>query len=494
MGNIPLPALSVGLQPQPGPMDNYAKLMQLKSMLGGQQIQQEELKGVRMDNAKKQREQQDSQTLQQILAANPGSTLHDILPQLQGKVSPEYLGKVQDHDRQMTKELQDMDKTKFENSVAQHKQYQEIYNAVQDMPDDQTVAHNWPQITQAINQIPGNKIPLDPQKPLTKEQLGGFGPMLGVSGAYHDQEMARREQKAKTAKEETGAEQSARVLAGTSPTGITADQAAQLKQGQTRVNLEAAGQAETKRHNAAMEGSLTSEGLSMAAQQFATTGVMPSLGRSSAIRAQIVNEAARLYPKIDLASNQAAFKANQASLDNVTKTLDTLTAFEQTGLKNLKQFTDLADKIPDTGVPWANTPVRMLTKDLVGSENMAAVEAARNVALREIARVTNDPKLSGVLSDSSRQEVANLIPQNATLRQIKAVANVLQADMANVHGSLADQRDAIKARIGVGKDTSQPTTPQSDGKPAGATHTGVGTADKKKHWLSADGKDLGLAE
>ena len=30
--------------------------------------------------------------------------------------------------------------------------------------------------------------------------------------------------------------------------------------------------------------------------------------------------------------------------------------------------------------------------------------------------------------------------------------------------------------------------------PKGATHTGIGSADKKKHWLDAKGKDLGVAE
>jgi hypothetical protein len=133
----------------------------------------------------------------------------------------------------------------------------------------------------------------------------------------------------------------------------------------------------------------------------------------------------------------------------VTKTLDTLSAFEQTGLKNLKQFTDLAAKIPDTGVPWVNTPVRNLDVNAVGSANMAAVQAARAVALREIARVTNDPKLSGQLSDHAREEVENLVPANATFNQIRAVANVLQTDMANVHMSLAAQKDDIGKRIGI---------------------------------------------
>jgi hypothetical protein len=110
----------------------------------------------------------------------------------------------------------------------------------------------------------------------------------------------------------------------------------------------------------------------------------------------------------------------------------------------------------------------MLTKEIVGSDNMAAATAARDVALREIARVTNDPNLSGVLSDSARQEVSALSPQNATLAQIKAVAKVLRQDMANVHGSLTDQIGDIQKRIAAppgGAATAGPSAGPTLGAP-----------------------------
>lgn len=239
-----------------------------------------------------------------------------------------------------------------------------------------------------------------------------------------------------------------KVVSGMNAQGETADQQATIAQGDKRLRIEGGRLAEEKRHNQAQEAQLTPEALDMAAQQFASTGQMPNVGRGGAVRSQIINAAAAKYPKVDLATNQAAFKANEASLKNVTGTLDTLTAFENTGLKNLKQFTDLAAKIPDTGVPWLNTPVRLLNERMMGSPDQSAALAAGQVALREIARVTNDPKLSGSLTDSARGEVMGLIPQNATLPQIKKVAGILQQDMANVHSSLSDQAQAIKSRLG----------------------------------------------
>ena len=199
---------------------------------------------------------------------------------------------------------------------------------------------------------------------------------------------------------------------------------------------------------------LTPQGLDAAAMMFAKTGQLPALGMGDkTTRKAIINRAAAMVPGLDVAGAKADYGANQSSLKNVTGTLDNLTAFENTAGKNLDQFLSLAAKVPDTGSPWLNTPLRLLNDKMVGSENQAAFSAARDVALREIARVTNDPKLSGVLSDSARQEVSSLSPKDATFAQIKKVASVLKQDMANVHSSLSDQREAIQGRIKLGRAT-----------------------------------------
>lgn len=239
------------------------------------------------------------------------------------------------------------------------------------------------------------------------------------------------------------------------------------KIGRMTAGREVAAQQETARHNRATEAQaasaagdktdLTPEGLDAAAMMFAKTGQLPALGMGDkTTRKAIINRAAVMVPGLDVASAKADYGANQNSLKNITGTLDTLSAFEKTSGKNLDQFLALADKIPDTGVPWLNVPVRMLNDKMVGSENQAAAQAARDVALREIARVTNDPKLSGVLSDAARKEVSSLSPTEATFGQIKAVAKVLKQDMANVHQSMTEQQAAIQNRIKLGGPASTP--------------------------------------
>ena len=76
------------------------------------------------------------------------------------------------------------------------------------------------------------------------------------------------------------------------------------------------------------------------------------------------------------------------------------------------------------------------------------------------------------------------------------VADILKQDMANRHQSYQQQIQDIQKRMGGqgqgGANQNQNTAPKA--KPGNATHTGIGSVDKKKHWLDKDGNDLGVAE
>jgi hypothetical protein len=192
------------------------------------------------------------------------------------------------------------------------------------------------------------------------------------------------------------------------------------------------------------------DALDMAAKRYLATGDLPSMGMGqagAAARVAVMNAAAKIDPQASLAANKAAYKADAANLTKLQTTEGTLSAFEKTAGKNLDQFLSLADKIPDTGVPWLNQPLRSVNDKALGSADQAAFNAARDVALREIARVTNDPKLSGSLTDSARAEVSGLSAKDATFAQIKAVAKVLKQDMANVHSGINEQINAVKTGL-----------------------------------------------
>jgi hypothetical protein len=191
---------------------------------------------------------------------------------------------------------------------------------------------------------------------------------------------------------------------------------------------------------------LSPEAQQQLGQQFAETGQLPQGMRSPAMSAQIMNAGAGQQPGGNLAANKMQYQADAASLKNIQKTFDNVTAFENTAGKNLDVFLDQAKKAIDTGLPITNLPARMVAGKL-GSENQAAFDAARTTALTEIAKVLSSANAgSGVLSDSARHEVEGLIKGDATLGQIISAANILKQDMANRHQAYSDQITAIKQR------------------------------------------------
>lgn len=231
---------------------------------------------------------------------------------------------------------------------------------------------------------------------------------------------------------------------------------------------------------------LTDDDYARAGEQYARTGVMPALGRDSITRGKVVraaNQWARdngLSPG-DVVTMQAAYAGDKESLKKFQSQRDQIVSFEQTAQKNLDLFLNAAAKIPDTGIPWLNTPIRNLDAKIVGSENMAAVNAARQVANNEIAKVTSGGGMGGVLSDSARHEVEGYNPANATFAQTKKVAEILRADMANRHGSMDATLSDIKSRIGGGGAQNQPLQYVRTSTDLKTKHQIGQTADGKWH-------------
>ena len=68
-------------------------------------------------------------------------------------------------------------------------------------------------------------------------------------------------------------------------------------------------------------------------------------------------------------------------------------------------------------MPWANIPIRLLSDKMVGSEYLPAVNIARQVATREISRVTSDPELKGHLTEGAREAAEQMISGEITIAQ-----------------------------------------------------------------------------
>src|SRR5882724_5725763 len=97
--NIPLPALAAYRpEPQPDPLEQYARLVQLRSMAQSQQLQQGQQQLQQQQIQQNQRKMQESEAVRQAFVQNDGDidkTVRDVAKN--SSVSPETLQALQLH-------------------------------------------------------------------------------------------------------------------------------------------------------------------------------------------------------------------------------------------------------------------------------------------------------------------------------------------------------------------------------------------------------------
>lgn len=154
-----------------------------------------------------------------------------------------------------------------------------------------------------------------------------------------------------------------------------------------------------------------------------------------------------LYPDASRAADKGQYAANVNSLRKAQQSADSIDAFENTALKNLDNFLQVAHGVVDVGSPMFNAPLRSIAKNIGGGPRAAQFEAARQVAVQEIGKVLGGAVQGGAITDSQRHEVEGLLSGNASLAQLEAVAQTLRQDMTNRKTSVAQQIEAIQGRM-----------------------------------------------
>jgi hypothetical protein len=199
-------------------------------------------------------------------------------------------------------------------------------------------------------------------------------------------------------------------------------------------------------------GPQNDQGLDFAADNYRKTGQMPpALSRSPGTTIAIINRAAQMDQQsggMGIAGNKDVLKSYSDALNKLQTNYTQVQAFEQTAEKNMDLLQQTAQKIPDLGAKFANIPVRMVSSNMIGTENMASFKTALATAQTEAAKVLNSANATGVLSDSSRHELQDIIDGNAPLPALVASLNTLKQDMANrttsYQGQIADLQGRIK--------------------------------------------------
>jgi hypothetical protein len=195
---------------------------------------------------------------------------------------------------------------------------------------------------------------------------------------------------------------------------------------------------------------MTQTAFDQAAEKYWTSGVLPPSGRGGpalAMNKALMNRAGELHPQGSLAENSAEFKANQASLQKLQTNFDQVQAFEQTAKKNMDLLQQTMKGIPDLGARFLNVPARMITGNMIGTENMARFKTALNVAQTEAAKVLNSSTGTGILSDSARHELQQIIDGSLPLGAMVASLDTLRSDMDNRTAAYNEQIGDIKGRL-----------------------------------------------
>jgi hypothetical protein len=197
-----------------------------------------------------------------------------------------------------------------------------------------------------------------------------------------------------------------------------------------------------------------------------TGGELPAgFARSPGTTAAIMKRAAELPGGENLAANKATRAADMASLRKVQTQFEQMNAFEGTALRNLDLYAQTAAKIPDLGTRFANVPLRAITGNMIGADNMAALRAARETAATEVAKVLGSATGAGVLTDTQKKDAQDVLDGNLPFSATLAVVNTLKRDMANRHRAYQDDINVIRGRLGA--------SPQESPEPGGGTQGGM---------------------
>jgi hypothetical protein len=140
----------------------------------------------------------------------------------------------------------------------------------------------------------------------------------------------------------------------------------------------------------------------------------------------------------DLGNMRANFKAQSGSINKLVPQLNAIEAYEQTAKFNGQRLLDLVDKIDNTGIPVIEGYARRAQK-AVGDPDQAEFQSVLAQYQTEAARIINNPNLTGILSDSARHEMQEIVGGNMNAAQIKRVVNRLNTEFEFRKNAIRDQ-------------------------------------------------------
>lgn len=275
------------------------------------------------------------------------------------------------------------------------------------------------------------------------------------------------------------------------------DHADTLKQQDRAYNLQAAEFGEKKRHDQvseAQDGGEAGGGLNDAAKinaavKYNLTGTLPSFGMGKAARQdrlEVMNYAAELAkgkkPE-HLVADAANFKANSASLNQITKQFNII---EQNS-NSAKNSAALALKSAEaggagpTGSPALNRWIQAGRRNIAGDKNVMALDGHLSTFAEEYAKVMTASTGSAAATDSARGEAHKRLSSANSVGQLQSIFSEMLKEMGGRHYAARTQIQSIQGQLGGGSYSEQNGVQAKPDAPAAAPVSSAGWSNFKVH-------------
>jgi hypothetical protein len=208
---------------------------------------------------------------------------------------------------------------------------------------------------------------------------------------------------------------------------------------------------------------LTDEGAALAADLTAKGVALPGGGGkdSNKLRIDLLNRwSASGVTADDIASGRAETKANGAAMTQVTKDLTAIHPYGRMLDTNANIAIKIGEKLERTNSPLVNQGLNYLQTRVNSDPDAAEFVAQMRIVQTEAARVLNNPRLVGQLTDSARHEMQAVVDETAPVKTLTRVLKRVQQDGHNRIKEMETERENLSKSI---------RTPSGSGAPAPAT-------------------------
>lgn len=173
--------------------------------------------------------------------------------------------------------------------------------------------------------------------------------------------------------------------------------------------------------------------------------------------------------------------ADKAAAVAISKDISAIRPYIDMLDKNAEIAVDLSKKVIATDSRIANRSINWVRQNLGDNPDVAEFLAQTTFVQTEAARVLNNPRLVGQLTDTARQEMEHVISGDMPMKSYERVIRRIQQDGQNRFQAMENQRNRL-----FGGSVSPKEVPQSEiKKPEQSTAVPHGTSDilsiLKKH-------------